>query len=1096
MCAEPWATMWSYSIPVVALFLIGYILYGLVTGLNNRYFFRKISLYGNEIEVFEHHNESFFDKYLNEVLYLFENAGTDVIVFEDIDRFDDVSVFEKLREINLLVNGKTNGRIIRFFYLLRDNIFATKDRTKFFDFIIPIVPVVDSSNSYDQLLDHFKKTGMLKDEGEEKGIDPHFLQGLSLYVDDMRILKNILNEFLIYHRRLYGIEASQTKLLAMIVYKNLFPKDFADSQLTTGFIYNLFAQKEKLISREIMEKQKQIESNKAQIEKLSTEHLASLDELDAVFFPWREETKINNSGGHRGEYRTQLSVVKEWKAGRQSIIFYESNPHYPTTLTKSLVDESLGKNKEYIARKETLTKRRNGRLVMLQHEIQTLSSGIADMKEAKLQKILTRENIDAYFAELKTTNDVEKVEDFESVKGNHYFPLLKYLVRNGYIDESYPDYMTYFYEHHISRTDKVFVRSVADKVAKGFTYELTNPKAVLSYLKLIDFDEEETLNFDLLRYLLAQKHPYTNHYRNRLVCQLKDDECFDFIFQFLEKCGESANLFVVKINNLWPEIWREMIASNEIPESMLHDYAVKTLYFSPSDDIKRMNDDGSLANYISQNPDFLRISQPQVDKISQGLIDLGVHFVSIDYEKSDKNLFDEVYKNSLYVINVANILLMLDKIYGINDDQSCKHKNYSLICSRADEHLKKYVEKNIQTYFDLMIANCGSQITDDEQVALSILNDNTITQEGKVQYIGFLKTKLDDIAKVKNQELWTHLLSGDVAINNATNILHYFVLSDKIDDTLCDFINRGTKPISFTKESIIKQCDEKKASKFFYAVVQCKNLSVEKYKMILEKFGLVFPRFVYPDISPVKMEILLSQKKIEMNKENLLFLREHYSKHPDLLKSFILSDSAKYADFIDKDTFKEEELLWILPEGSVDDAVKIKLLPFTKNPISVLNSSYSSALVGYLLKHNTKTDDLPVLAQKFNSYQDENVQSEIKHHCLVNLSKLIEKKTPFCFDLLTLLLTDTDNSISQDDKTTILANSLKGLASEQIKSSLETIGMDQLASIFDGSRPKISREASTEKLLEALEECGWVSSYKPDKTDEEFYQVFPKKGKS
>ena len=40
--------------------------------------------------------------------------------------------------------------------------FTSKDRTKFFDFIIPIVPVVDGSNSFDQFLDHFKKGGFLQ----------------------------------------------------------------------------------------------------------------------------------------------------------------------------------------------------------------------------------------------------------------------------------------------------------------------------------------------------------------------------------------------------------------------------------------------------------------------------------------------------------------------------------------------------------------------------------------------------------------------------------------------------------------------------------------------------------------------------------------------------------------------------------------------------------------------------------------------------------------------------------------------------------------------------------------------------------------------
>ena len=120
---------------------------------------------GNEIEIFEESDDSYFDKYLNEVLYLFENVDADVIVFEDMDRFNANKIFERLREVNTLANiqlQKENKKILRFFYLLRDDIFISKDRTKFFDYIVPVVPVVDSSNSYDQFISHFKKGGLFE----------------------------------------------------------------------------------------------------------------------------------------------------------------------------------------------------------------------------------------------------------------------------------------------------------------------------------------------------------------------------------------------------------------------------------------------------------------------------------------------------------------------------------------------------------------------------------------------------------------------------------------------------------------------------------------------------------------------------------------------------------------------------------------------------------------------------------------------------------------------------------------------------------------------------------------------------------------------
>src|SRR5690625_592452 len=231
---------WLASVLILTL-IFGLAVYKTIKAQKNKNLFKKLKLQGNEIELFEKNSYSFFDKYLNEVLYLFENAEADVIIFEDIDRYNTNFIFGKLREINALINKKREREYIeneinrkkplRFFYLLKDDIFTSKDRTKFFDFIIPIIPVIDASNSYDKFIAQFKSGGIYS------LFDSHFLQQLSLYVDDMRILKNIYNEFVIYKHRLDNIKLNNDKLLAMITYKNFFPKDFNDLQLGKGYVH-------------------------------------------------------------------------------------------------------------------------------------------------------------------------------------------------------------------------------------------------------------------------------------------------------------------------------------------------------------------------------------------------------------------------------------------------------------------------------------------------------------------------------------------------------------------------------------------------------------------------------------------------------------------------------------------------------------------------------------------------------------------------------------------------------------------------------------------------------------------------------------------
>jgi len=166
-----------------------------------------------------------------------------------------------------------------FIFLLRDDIFVSKDRTKFFDYIIPIVPVVDSSNSYDQFISHFKKGGFF-----EK-FDESFLQGLSLYIDDMRLLKNIYNEFVIYFNRLNITELDCNKMLAIIAYKNLFPRDFADLQLNQGFVCTLFNNKEQFIAEEVKRLSEKISEIGHKIELAKNEHLKTRKSVES-FYPF------------------------------------------------------------------------------------------------------------------------------------------------------------------------------------------------------------------------------------------------------------------------------------------------------------------------------------------------------------------------------------------------------------------------------------------------------------------------------------------------------------------------------------------------------------------------------------------------------------------------------------------------------------------------------------------------------------------------------------------------------------------------------------------------------------------------------------------
>ncbi|OTP84563.1 hypothetical protein B5S42_13685, partial [Gilliamella apicola] len=151
--------------------LITFVSYKFIDLQNRKNLIRKLKIFQNEIDISSSECDvSYFDKYLDEIIYILDKSKLDFIVFEDIDRYDDNLILSKLRELNYIYNKRQKnhkeeqkGKQIKFIYLIKDEIFDSKERTKFFDYILPIVPVMDNSNSLGKMEELFKSKNIYSD---------------------------------------------------------------------------------------------------------------------------------------------------------------------------------------------------------------------------------------------------------------------------------------------------------------------------------------------------------------------------------------------------------------------------------------------------------------------------------------------------------------------------------------------------------------------------------------------------------------------------------------------------------------------------------------------------------------------------------------------------------------------------------------------------------------------------------------------------------------------------------------------------------------------------------------------------------------------
>lgn len=1018
---------------VIAMALSGKFLYKLCQVQYDKKIFSKINFQGNVVELFSDKENSYFDRYLNEVLYLFEKAEFDGIIFEDIDRFDHIEVFERLREINLLVNARLKNRKgkknVRFFYLLRDDVFQSKDRTKFFDYIIPIVPVLDSSNSYDKMREYLTEAGLYEE------FNDYFLRGVSLYIDDLRILNNIYNEFIIYNKKLNNIELDLNKLLAIIIYKNLFPQDFADLQLNRGFVYSLFDNKTYFKDNKISEINSIYAEVTTKIEECHEEEAQNLEELNMIR-NGRLQIANNNSN--------EVNHYREWES------------------------------EEYPRRKATIERRSSGEIEQLEQRKKELDALKSEVRSYSLKQLLELQN----FHEILTTIGISKNKRFQAVEENPYFGLLKYLLSRGYIDETYFDYMGFFYDNSISVNDKVFLRSVAERRAKVFDYKLDSPKLVAENLDPSEFQYESTLNYSLVDFILDHDNRASVF---AFVKQLERDGRFDYISGYLESNYESKQL-VVAINHYWPEAFDRMLDSGRIDASLLKEYSYLTVQHSSGVDLEKCNVNGCLSNYISSDCEYVSVSSADCNKLISGFKVLDIKFEEIKYQTANKDIFDRVYRENMYIINASNIKLMLEAKCGIRNADEILGSLCTMILSEADEPLYQYLCDNMGESLEVYLNLYKEKIDDSSDVIKQILNHQDVSENTKMQYICQLNNVVDDISSIEEPDIRNELITRKRIDYNANNIIYLFT-EYGLNEELTEFINSYDLDLDYCNEVD----DEGMKNDFLNSVLVSTELLNKKYRQIVRNLCYKMECFGIPSLPEMQVEILIEEDLIIMNLENLNFMRQNY---PECNDKFIIKNIEKYTELVSEISVNREELLMVLSCEDISDKDKIELIQCYNNPISIIGKNYSETLTGYILSINLDFGDIPELLKRYE-HESETIKGILWGIFCKNVQRVIEHAD--CMEQRTRNSFFMEDIISVDDKVNLFCKSIPYMSENDIYNVLKTLHADKIVDNLTGGSKRVEINDINIKILDALKEANIIDPYEEARDGEHYKKIRKRK---
>ena len=953
--------------------------------------------------------ESVLDKDIKEIIYLLTSAEVETLVIEDLDRFNNITIFTKLRELNYMLNKHLEvnhcDRNVRFVYMLRDGILEAKDRVKFFDFVLPILPYIHSKNSESILLSGMKDCGF-KD-------NKHLIIKTSLYIKEMRILKNIVNEYRIYINMLAmkKLQLSEEKLFALIVVKNLFPHDFDLLQVDQGGIYYAFNEGKKalknIISNEIKDSDQDNSDNEW------SERL-------------RRELKYVSTTSLKG----LISIIKENQKVEDSLIF--GNETLITTspyiaLLRFFID------KGYLSEDYWL-------YISPFHEGDLSHNDVVFMKRL----IEGQENIGTKIDNVEAVLRHLDEDDFMR-KGILNENLLKAILK-----QREEDYYYYWEDWH---RVKIMMESICEH---GLYSDVI--------LLLV------TSNYDLVcRYIQSALYIGAYSHIENILYKTKeleeesgeshdeDDDILDFIIEDdwikLQKwvaCSILTYDDIEAVKNLFEsEELKNLIQSSLSTEPMV-----------PEGELDIFFENLDYANIQFTNLAFLQNNE--------------LIYANADDKAYDdaiiRDIAERIQRSNTYILNVDNIQNLVNIILG-------KKVNYGELLSEiyvndSLDSTKEYIRDDFNNFIKEYINYSNPvKFKNSAEIVIEIINSD-ISEEDKIKYI----ENNDNEVKIPDINKLTIPLYGNIAKKlylkdtiscsqeNISRCYAAIVLSDVPE--FVDYLNRN---INSENEREILEDNSNLCEDLLASALTCEGLFGFAIKYAKKQLD-VFPS----EIQENKCLLLIESNLIKISKSNVhILVDSSYTKSIDkwleLAQGDDEDDLVKFLCTENLDNIRDylERFLWHLQERNA-----IKLIDKVDGEMKIyrIDKNHTEIKKYLLLNFPITTENIQYICKYFGDfeYQQEFLDSLISHNQFQDL-----KDEDLNKDVMKYLLTCT--LVSLEIKLVLLQTKIQNKVEvSELKEYIQLIDeIKDLNEVWNHKRPKLN-STYKQDIGKALADKGYV----------------------
>ncbi|MFD2743147.1 MULTISPECIES: YobI family P-loop NTPase [Sphingobacterium] len=843
------------------------IIYHLIIFLKKRSI-SKIGFQGHQLEI-KDTNNSILNRNLNEITYFFNNNNYDLVIFEDLDRLNQTEIFDILRNLNFIINSTPDRKnnFVIFLYAIREDIFKPEERVKFFELIIPVKPYSNINNSRQRLVEW--------NENLKLNLSKKTINSISPFLTDTRLIKNIINEFLILKNGISNsVSDKENKIFALAFYKNLNPGDFNLLAKRTGLLNFILSLKSTIIDSLVENYEESLNKKQKDIEDFKLKGFYSLKEYrQSILFEHFLENGIALQQNFVNRKNKQPIKTDEIISETFLYLLSEGNILGNSFPVVKISNEII---QDYELAKKILNENSQKVISDLTLEMNELNAEINKIRTRTFSELLKTQQLDCtHLIHIKID---ETTKDNEPKYTSDEINLCIYLLREGLINEFYREYLT---NYNVNNDNEFRISLLTHSDTNQFL-SLNDPKDLIAEIDLEHFGSIYILNASIINYLLSNEKLYSRQLN--LMASVFDDKQWKktspFVYNYLENQENEVGLFLNYLlynnTNLYEEIIRNKNLKS-IKQTVLNSCRRETFEKLTSSDV--------FNNEFNSDTIF---KESAINKSQLEILHEVVEFKLKNVDESFSPTFLETIKTiSAYEININNIRGFLGHRI---DEYEFHNSNYEFI-KQNDQQIFNHITKYIDTYICEVFTKLDSkQMFNNEHNFIELINS---TENNIDEILAQSEIRISDINLISSISKAEKIILANKVIPTLKQLYYLYFNSESFEDLSCEFINQNMESIKDLTIELIKSKDENK-NEILNIILNSNELNIASYQKFLTnrtikslQLSQIIDHSKIEDVD--KLKLLIRKNLIPYSIENI----ENLLRKKDELLIFYLEKNHK-----------------------------------------------------------------------------------------------------------------------------------------------------------------------------------------------------------